>query len=58
LHQQQAAVASAQANLKLAERQLESLKAQHGSADMSLAQANAQRDQAELNLSYTTVTAN
>jgi membrane fusion protein, multidrug efflux system len=57
LHQQQAALASAQATLKLAQRQVESLKAQRGSAVASLAQAQAQRDQARLNLSYTTVTA-
>jgi len=57
LHQQQAALASAQATLKLAQRQVEALKAQHNSAVASLAQAKAQRDQAELNLSYTTVTA-
>jgi membrane fusion protein (multidrug efflux system) len=57
LHQQQAALASAQANLKLAQRQIEALKAQRNSADASLAQAQAQRDQAQLNLSYTTVTA-
>jgi membrane fusion protein (multidrug efflux system) len=56
-NQQQAALASAQANLKVAQRQLESLKAQRESAVASLAQANAQRDQAQLNLSYTTVTA-
>jgi len=55
--QQQAALESAQANLKVAQRQLESLKAQRESAVASLAQANAQRDQAQLNLSYTTVTA-
>jgi membrane fusion protein (multidrug efflux system) len=55
--QQQAALASAQANLKVAQRQLESVKAQRESAVASLAQANAQRDQAQLNLSYTTVTA-
>jgi membrane fusion protein (multidrug efflux system) len=55
--QQEAALASAQANLKVAQRQLESLKAQRESAVASLAQANAQRDQAQLNLSYTTVTA-
>jgi membrane fusion protein, multidrug efflux system len=55
--QQQAAVDSAQATLKLAQRQLESLKAQRDSAVANLAQAKAQRDQAELNLSYTTVTA-
>ena len=55
--QQQAALASAQANLAVAQRQLESVKAQRESAVASLAQANAQRDQAQLNLSYTTVTA-
>src|ERR1700726_197283 len=57
LHQQQAALASAQATLKLAQRQIEALKAQRDSAVASLRQAEAQRDQAELNLSYTTVTA-
>jgi membrane fusion protein (multidrug efflux system) len=57
LNQQEAAVQSAQANLKLAQRQIEALKAQRGSAAASLAQAKAQRDQAQLNLSYTTVTA-
>jgi membrane fusion protein (multidrug efflux system) len=57
LHQQQAALASAQATLKLAQRQVEALKAQRNSAIASLAQAQAQRDQAQLNLSYTTVTA-
>ena len=57
LRQQQAALASAQATLKLAQRQIESLKAQRNSAVASLAQAKAQRDQAQLNLSYTTVTA-
>ena len=57
LHQQQAALASAQATLRLAQRQVEALKAQRNSAVASLAQAKAQRDQAELNLSYTTVTA-
>jgi len=57
LHQQQAALQSAQATLRLAQRQIESLKAQHNSAVASLAQAQAQRDQAKLNLSYTTVTA-
>jgi membrane fusion protein, multidrug efflux system len=57
LHQQQAALASAQATLKLAQRQMEVLKAQHNSALANLAQAKAQRDQARLNLSYTTVTA-
>ncbi|WP_082077228.1 HlyD family secretion protein [Bradyrhizobium sp. LTSPM299] len=57
LHQQQSALLSAKANLNLAQRQVESLKAQHKSAVASLAQAEAQRDQAQLNLSYTTVTA-
>ncbi|PSJ63160.1 secretion protein HylD [Mesorhizobium soli] len=57
LHQQQAALASAQANLTVAQRQLTSLSAQRKSAEASLAQAKAQRDQAQLNLSYTTVTA-
>jgi membrane fusion protein (multidrug efflux system) len=57
LHQQQAAVASAQANLKLAQRQIDTLKAQRDSAVANLEGAKAQRDQAELNLSYTTVKA-
>jgi membrane fusion protein, multidrug efflux system len=57
LRQQQATVASAQATLKLSQRQIEALKAQRNSAAASLAQAKAQRDQAQLNLSYTTVTA-
>ena len=57
LHQQQAALASAQATLRLAQRQVDALKAQRNSAVASLAQAQAQRDQAQLNLSYTTVTA-
>jgi membrane fusion protein (multidrug efflux system) len=57
LHQQQSALLSAQATLNLAQRQVESLKAQRKSAVANLAQAEAQRDQAKLNLSYTTVTA-
>src|SRR5262245_61313654 len=57
LHQQQAGVASAQATLKLAQRQMEALKAQRNSALANGAQAQAQRDQAQLNLSYTTLTA-
>jgi membrane fusion protein, multidrug efflux system len=57
LRQQQAALATAQANLELAKRQVDSLQAQRKSAEASLAQAKAQRDQAQLNLSYTTVTA-
>jgi membrane fusion protein, multidrug efflux system len=57
LRQQQAALASAEANLELAKRQVDSLRAQRESAVASLAQAKAQRDQAQLNLSYTTVIA-
>jgi membrane fusion protein (multidrug efflux system) len=57
LHQQQAALQSAQATFRLAQRQIEALKAQRNSAVANLAQAKAQRDQAKLNLSYTTVTA-
>jgi membrane fusion protein (multidrug efflux system) len=57
LHQQQAQLQTAQATLRLAQRQIEALKAQHNSAVANLAQAKAQRDQAKLNLSYTTVTA-
>jgi membrane fusion protein (multidrug efflux system) len=57
LHQQQATLDNAQATLKLAQRQIEALKAQRDSAVASLAQAKAQREQAQLNLSYTTVTA-
>jgi membrane fusion protein, multidrug efflux system len=57
LRQQQAALASAEANLELAKRQVDALQAQRKSANASLAQAKAQRDQAQLNLAYTTVTA-
>jgi membrane fusion protein (multidrug efflux system) len=57
LHQQEATVESAKATLKAAQRQFEALKAQRDSAVASLAQAKAQREQAQLNLSYTTVTA-
>jgi membrane fusion protein, multidrug efflux system len=57
LRQQQAAVDSAQATLKLAQRQVEALKAQRASDIANLAQAKAQRDQARINLGYTTVTA-
>jgi membrane fusion protein (multidrug efflux system) len=57
LHQQQSALQSAQATLNLARRQVEALKAQRKSAVANLAQAEAQAHQAELNLSYTTVTA-
>jgi membrane fusion protein (multidrug efflux system) len=57
LHQQQATLDDAQATLKLAQRQVEALKAQRASAVAGLGQAKAQREQAQLNLSYTTVTA-
>jgi membrane fusion protein, multidrug efflux system len=57
LRQQQAALASAQATQRLSQRQIQALKAQRNSAVASLAQTKAQRDQAQLNLSYTTVTA-
>ncbi|MGO9365482.1 MAG: HlyD family secretion protein [Rhodomicrobium sp.] len=57
LDQQQAALKSAQAAVNVAERQIVALKAQKSSAEANLQQAIAQRDQAQLNLSYTTVTA-
>jgi membrane fusion protein (multidrug efflux system) len=57
LYQQRAAVSSSQASLTVAQRQFEALKAQRASAVAHLQQAEAQRDQAKLNLSYTTVTA-
>lgn len=57
LYQQRAAVSSSQASLAVAQRQFEALKAQRASAVARLQQAEAQRDQAKLNLSYTTVTA-
>ena len=57
LYQQQAALANARANVIVANRQLDSLKAQRNSAVASLHQEEARRDQAHLNLSYTTVTA-
>jgi membrane fusion protein (multidrug efflux system) len=57
LSEQQAAVESAQATLKLAQRQVEALRAQRASDIANLAQAKAQRDEAQINLGYTTVTA-
>ena len=41
----------------MAQRQIDTLKAQRASQEASLTQAQAQLDQAKLNLSYTTVTA-
>src|SRR5580658_2229142 len=55
--QNEAALQSARSALVAAARQLIVLKAQRGSAQANLAQADAQRDQAKLNLSYTIVTA-
>ena len=57
LRQQQAAVESAQATLALAQRQIEALKAQRASAVANLGLRKAQRDQAQLDLSHTIVTA-
>ncbi|MET0868813.1 MAG: HlyD family secretion protein, partial [Pseudorhodoplanes sp.] len=56
LRQDQAALRNAQAALTVAQRQIDTLTAQRGVAEASLAQASAQRDQAKLNLSYTVVT--
>jgi multidrug resistance efflux pump len=55
LNQQGAAVQSAQANLKLTERQLDALKAQRAGADATLAQAKAQLSQARVNLERTRI---
>ncbi len=57
LRQNQASLKTAQAAVTVAERQIDALKAQRNAAEASLAQANAQHEQAQLNLSYTTVTA-
>jgi membrane fusion protein (multidrug efflux system) len=57
LRQQEASLASAQASLLVARRQLDPLEAQRGVAAANVSLAQAQRDQAVLNLSYTTVTA-
>lgn len=57
LYQQQAALSNAQANVTVAHRQLESLEAQRNAAVASLQQAEAKRDRAQLDLSYTTVVA-
>jgi len=55
--QQQATLKTTQAGLVAAERQIDVLKAQRTTDEANLAQANAQLDQARLNLSYTIVTA-
>ena len=57
LRQQQASLASTQATLALSQRQIEALKAQRSSAVASLGLRKAQRDQAQLDLSHTIVTA-
>jgi len=57
LRQQKAAAATARANLNLAQRQVDALKAQRNTAVANLEQARAQNEQAELNLSYTSVPA-
>jgi multidrug resistance efflux pump len=53
--EKQAAVVSAEATLKLAERQVEVLKVQRAGAEASLAQAKAQREQAKVNLRRTQI---
>jgi multidrug resistance efflux pump len=55
LHQQAAAVQTARANLNLAQRQTESLKAQRASAEANVAQAKAQLRQAQVNLERTRI---
>jgi multidrug resistance efflux pump len=57
LHQQEAAVQSAQENLNQALRQVESLNAQRLSAEAGLAQADSQLDQARVNLERTHILA-
>jgi multidrug resistance efflux pump len=53
--EKQAAVESAEATLKLAERQVEALKVQRAGAEASLAQAKAQREQAKVDLRRTQI---
>ena len=57
LLEQRASLDTVKASVTAAQRQISALVAQRGTADASLAQAIAQRDQARLNLSYTTITA-
>lgn len=56
LQQQDAAVARAKAGVNAAQKQVGSLQAQRNSALADLQRAQAQRDQAVLNLSYTVLT--
>jgi multidrug resistance efflux pump len=53
--EKQAAVESAEATLKLAERQVEALKVQRASTEASLAQTKAQAEQARVNLDRTRI---
>jgi multidrug resistance efflux pump len=55
LYQQAAAVQTARANFNLAQRQVESLKAQRMSAEANVAQAKAQLRQAQVNLERTRI---
>jgi multidrug resistance efflux pump len=55
LHQQEATLRSAQQILALAQRQLQSLKAQRLGAEATLAQAKAQLHQAQVNLERTRI---
>ena len=55
LHEQEAAVQTAQENLNLAQRQVQALDAQRLSAEASLAQAKAQLHQAQVNLERTRI---
>jgi membrane fusion protein (multidrug efflux system) len=57
LNQQTAALQTARASLKQTQQQIGVLAAQRANAIANLTQAEAQLDQAQLNLSYTTVTA-
>ena len=55
LHQQEASVQSAQENLNQTLRQVETLKAQRMSAEATIAQAEAQLNQAQVNLERTRI---
>jgi multidrug resistance efflux pump len=55
LHQQEAAVQTATSNLDLAQRQVQSLRAQRMSAEASVAQARTQLAQAKVNLERTRI---
>jgi multidrug resistance efflux pump len=55
LYQQTSAVQTARANLNLAQRQIESLKAQRMSAEANVTQAKAQLRQAQVNLERTRI---